>query len=87
LTDATDLTRRWDQFKPEETRQLVETITDKIIIGKEEVAVDLLYLPGAVGKQRGHADAAKQQFAFDFFLETAITASYRWRWRWRQASC
>ena len=53
---ATDVTVQ-AFLKPEEKRQLVETITEKIIVGKEEVAVDLLYLPAVVGKQRGHAAA------------------------------
>ncbi len=43
--EAHDLAAHWDTFSPGEKRQLVETITDRIVIGKEEVAVNLLYLP------------------------------------------
>lgn len=48
ISEATDFASGWDQFSPESKRQLVELITDKIVIGKEEVAVNLLYLPTAV---------------------------------------
>ncbi|MDR5728911.1 MAG: recombinase family protein [Terriglobia bacterium] len=58
LADASDLAQRWDQFSQPEKRQLVETITDAITIAKEEVTIDLLYLPGSVAMQRGHAAAA-----------------------------
>lgn len=58
LADASDLARQWDQFSEPEKRQLVETITDAITVAKEEVTIDLLFLPGAVATQRGHAAAA-----------------------------
>jgi site-specific DNA recombinase len=45
LSEATDFAAGWDQFKPEEKRRLVELITDNIVVGKEEVAINLLYLP------------------------------------------
>jgi site-specific DNA recombinase len=48
ISEATDFAAGWDQFKPEEKRQLVELITDKIVVGKEDVAINLLYLPTAV---------------------------------------
>lgn len=51
------LSERRDQFSQPEKRQLVETITDAITIAKEEVTIDLLYLPGSVSMQRGHAAA------------------------------
>jgi hypothetical protein len=48
IAEATDFAAGWDQFKQEDKRQLVELITDKIVVGKEEVAINLLYLPTAV---------------------------------------
>jgi site-specific DNA recombinase len=48
IAEAGDLASRWEEFSGEEKRRLVETITDKIVIGKEEVAVNLLYLPSAL---------------------------------------
>jgi len=58
--DAVDLATGWDRLQGSEKRHLVETITDRIVVAKEEVAVNLLYFPGAapVVKQRGHAVAA-----------------------------
>src|SRR5580692_361129 len=59
--DANDLALRWDQFSEAQKRQLVETITHKIIVGKEEVAVNLLYRPGPMGTQRDHTDSWQPQ--------------------------
>lgn len=51
LSEASDLATHWDAFGPEEKRRLVETITDKIVIGKDEVIVNLLFLPGSTGEK------------------------------------
>lgn len=48
VSDAGDLALRWTDFTSVEKRQLVETITDKIIVGKEEVAINLLYFPASL---------------------------------------
>ena len=48
VSEAIDFASGWDQFTPEGKRQLVELITDRIVIGKEEVEVNLRYLPTAV---------------------------------------
>ncbi|MBV9064093.1 MAG: recombinase family protein [Alphaproteobacteria bacterium] len=48
VSEAMDFATRWDQFTPEGKRQLVELITDNIVVGKEEVAINLLYLPAAI---------------------------------------
>lgn len=57
--DAVDLATGWDRLAGPEKRHMVETITDRIVVGKEEVAVNLLYFPSPrpVVKQRGHAAA------------------------------
>ena len=57
VSDAGDLAIRWSEFSPAEKRQLVETITDKIIVGKEEVAVNLLYFTASL-KRDGKATNA-----------------------------
>lgn len=44
-SEARELATQWEGFSKEEKRQLVETITDKIVIGKEEVTINLHYLP------------------------------------------
>lgn len=48
IAEASDLSLRWDQFSRPEKRQLVETITNQIIVGKDEVAINLLYFPASL---------------------------------------
>lgn len=47
LCEAKDLYGRWHEMHRDDKRKIVETITEKIIIGKGEVAFDLCYLPAA----------------------------------------
>ncbi len=55
LGEASDLVRQWGQFSPEEKRTLVETITDKIVVGKEDVSIELLYIPLGAGSNGAKA--------------------------------
>jgi site-specific DNA recombinase len=48
IEEVGDLATRWEHFSGEEKRRLVETITDTIVVGKEEVVVNLLYFPSAL---------------------------------------
>jgi len=54
--EAKDLSVRWDNMQFEERRQVVEAITDSIVIGKEEVEINLLHVPcgtdGGMATQR-----------------------------------
>jgi site-specific DNA recombinase len=43
--EARDLTARWNDLPTEEKRQMVEAITDRITIGREDVEIALLHLP------------------------------------------
>jgi site-specific DNA recombinase len=45
LLGARDLFSRWEDMDPPMKREIVEAITDRIVIGKDEVAIDLLHLP------------------------------------------
>jgi site-specific DNA recombinase len=45
LTEAKDLYTRWPLLDQGEKRHLVENLVDRITIGKDEVAIDLCYLP------------------------------------------
>lgn len=42
---ASNLYDRWQTMPPHEQRELVEVITDKIIIGKDEITINLCYAP------------------------------------------
>ena len=44
-SEAVNLHKSWPGLKPEEKRQIVETIVEKIIVGKGDVAINLYYLP------------------------------------------
>lgn len=45
LDDARDLWANWDKLSRGERRSVVEAITEKIVIGKDDVDIFLLYLP------------------------------------------
>jgi site-specific DNA recombinase len=47
LEEARDLTTRWNDLPEEEKRQVVEAITERIVIGPEDVEISLLHLPEA----------------------------------------
>ena len=47
IGEAKDLTDRWDDLPYEEKRQIIEAITDRIVVGKEDVEIALLHLPTA----------------------------------------
>jgi site-specific DNA recombinase len=48
LNEAKDLYSRWQQLSSEEKRKIVESITEKIIVGTEDVTINLCYLPSPV---------------------------------------
>lgn len=45
LQEAKDLYTRWPQLTAEHKRTLVENITEQIIIGKDDISINLNYLP------------------------------------------
>lgn len=45
ITEARDLYSRWSTLEAQQKRNIIETITDRIIIGKSEVTINLSYLP------------------------------------------
>lgn len=45
LESAPDLTERWPDLPLPEKRQIIEAITDRIVIGKDDVEITLLHLP------------------------------------------
>jgi len=45
LKEAKDLYSRWPKLNDEEKRKIVENITEKIVIGTDDVIINLAYLP------------------------------------------
>ena len=50
LSEARDLYGRWGNLSPEEKRTIVEAITESIIVGGDEISIQLHYLPSAADK-------------------------------------
>jgi site-specific DNA recombinase len=47
LTEAKDLYSHWPSLEPEAKRKIIENIIDRITIGKDDVTIDLCYLPSS----------------------------------------
>lgn len=47
LHDAKDLHSRWPSLTEPEKRRVIESITDRIVIDKDEIAINLCYLPSS----------------------------------------
>jgi site-specific DNA recombinase len=47
LTEARDLYSRWPSMEPDDKRKIVENITERITIGKDDITIDLFYLPSS----------------------------------------
>jgi len=45
LTEARDLYSRWDELSAEDKRRIVETIVQKIQVNRDEIEIELCYLP------------------------------------------
>ena len=56
LTEAQDLYGRWGDLTSEEKRQIVENLVERITVDKDEVRIDLCYVPSSseivAGRQR-----------------------------------
>jgi len=47
IKEAKDLYSSWEKLTQDEKRRIVESITEKIIVGKEDVEIHLCYIPSA----------------------------------------
>jgi site-specific DNA recombinase len=45
LSEAKDLYSRWPNLNTEEKKKIIETITEKIVVGKDDITINLCYLP------------------------------------------
>jgi site-specific DNA recombinase len=66
FADARDLASRWSDLPFPERRQIVETITDRVVVGRGEVEITLLYSPS-------RSDAGKATHAQGFIAATSCT--------------
>jgi site-specific DNA recombinase len=64
ITEARDLYSHWPEMAPEDKRKVVESITDSIVIGTDEIDIHLCYLPSSselmAGKQRNFTDSSRR---------------------------
>ena len=62
IAEAQDLYGRWSDLLPEEKRQIVENVVERITISKNGVAIDLAYIPTpseiTAKRQRGHTGSS-----------------------------
>jgi site-specific DNA recombinase len=58
VQDAKDLYLRWPEIPFDEKRSIVETITERITIGNEEISFKLAYLPVAFPKTAENSNAS-----------------------------
>lgn len=65
LREAKDLYERWPNMLFEEKRTIIEVITEKIVVDKEDISINLTYLPSNFqnqgNKQRNFMDSWPQQ--------------------------
>ena len=65
VAEAQDLYSRWSDFEPTEKRQIIENITDNIIIGSNEISINLSYKPTSSElvdkRQRNVMDSSRKQ--------------------------
>jgi len=47
VTEATNLHQRWPKFTQEEKRRIIESITEKITVAKDEIDITLCYVPSS----------------------------------------
>lgn len=47
IAEASDLYSRWPKFEREQKRRVVESITDKIVVGVDEVSIHLAHIPSS----------------------------------------
>src|SRR5206468_4893957 len=45
LAEARDLYSHWPSLESDDKRKIVENITDRITIGKDEITIEICYLP------------------------------------------
>ena len=52
LYDAQNLHKQWNSFSKEDKKSIIQTITTSIIIGKEDIEINLSYLPTLIQEKK-----------------------------------
>lgn len=60
LYDARNLHRQWGSFTLAEKRRIIETITTSVIVGKEDIEINLSYIPSLVSTPETALHEAKK---------------------------
>jgi len=63
IHEARDIYARWNTLDPEGKRRIVEAVTESIIVGKDEISINLCYLPGTTNNsnsQENHNGSPKK---------------------------
>jgi site-specific DNA recombinase len=47
ISEAANLYSRWPELDQSEKRQIIENITERVTVGKNEISIDLIYFPSA----------------------------------------
>lgn len=75
IMGAKDLYERWPKLPEEEKRRIIEAITEKIIVGKDEVEINLYYAPPA--PPSGHNDGNPNKSGGNFSPITPLDRGKR----------
>ena len=54
VNEAKDLYSRWPNLDPAEKRRIIETITERITVGRSDININLSYLPTSELMAEGH---------------------------------
>lgn len=61
ISEARDLYSRWSSLTAEEKRRIVENIVQTVIVGKDDITIDLYYLPSSIDYQSPPSDSSFQK--------------------------
>lgn len=80
ITEAKNLSVRWPTLEENEKRRIVETITERIGVGADEVEINLCYMPSplemAAGKERNLGDSKPENMPTSKDRRTMSKARY-----------
>src|ERR1051325_5585340 len=51
--EAHSLSKQWPTFEPQDKRNIVESLVEKITVGKDEIAISFCYLPSCKDMAKG----------------------------------